>query len=309
MGIALHAYHDSNASFPPACDANVGSSWQKFWYISWMSRIMPFVELDNTWKQTVDTENITLYAWDSRYQGLAQVQQIFICPSDNRVQVAVDVPEYGQNYRVAFTSYLGVNGISHLGGPASLLNSGQAASNNQVDPTTGNVTGMNGILVPVRNTGQSPPGIRMAGITDGLSNTLMVGERPPSNSLLFGWRFAGYGNNGDCECDVVMGISEDFRDVGVLTDPNTGIALRDVTTGQLCSIGNKDPRAANALKLKDDRLNNDCAYFHYWSLHPGGVNFVMGDGSVRFVSYNVAPIVQRAMATRAGNENIKFGDY
>jgi prepilin-type N-terminal cleavage/methylation domain-containing protein/prepilin-type processing-associated H-X9-DG protein len=313
MGLALHAYHDAFLSFPWACDANVGSNWQKFWYISWQSRIMPFVELDNTWKQTVDNENNTIYAWDASYLGLAQVQQVFVCPADPRVATAVDVPEYGQNYRVAFTSYLGVNGISHLGGPASLLNSPASAQLNQIDPTTGRKTGMSGILIPVRNWGQNPAGQKMANVVDGLSTTLMVGERPPSNSLLFGWRFAGYGNNGDCECDVVMGISEDFRDVGVLRDPNTSQPLRDYTTGQLCSIGNQDPRVVTgpnpALSLKQDIMQNDCAYFHYWSLHPGGVNFLFGDGSVKTLAYTINPTIQRALATREGRETLNTGEY
>jgi prepilin-type N-terminal cleavage/methylation domain-containing protein/prepilin-type processing-associated H-X9-DG protein len=310
QGIALHAYHDSYGSFPPACDANVGprSTWQKYWYLSWQSRLMPFIELDNTWKQTDAYENVTIYAWDAGYQGLAQVHQVFICPSDNRVSVAVDVPEYGNSYRVAFTSYLGLNGISHLGGPASSLYN-PSVTNNHVDPTTGHVTGMTGVFLPVRNIGNNPQGIRMASVTDGLSTTMLVGERPPSNSLLFGWRFAGFGNNGDCECDVVMGISEDFSDVGTLTDPNTGMTLLDFDTKQPCSIGNRDPRQPTALKFKADRPNNDCAYFHYWSLHSGGGNFLMGDGSARFLSYNTDPIIQRALATREGKEVIKAGEF
>jgi hypothetical protein len=33
----------------------------------------------------------------------------------------------------------------------------------------------------------------MADITDGLSNTLMVGERPPSSDFQYGWWYAGAG--------------------------------------------------------------------------------------------------------------------
>src|SRR5205814_1419059 len=37
------------------------------------------------------------------------------------------------------------------------------------------------------------------------------------------------------------------------------------------------------------------------SLHSGGVNILLGDGSVRFVSNNINPNTWQALATRAGN--------
>ena len=39
-----------------------------------------------------------------------------------------------------------------------------------------------------------------------------------------------------------------------------------------------------------------------WSLHPGGSNFLMGDGSVRFIKESVTPTVFSALASRAGGE-------
>jgi prepilin-type processing-associated H-X9-DG protein len=41
---------------------------------------------------------------------------------------------------------------------------------------------------------------------------------------------------------------------------------------------------------------------HARSLHPGGVNLALGDGSVRFVSDHVDLAMWRAAATRAGGE-------
>jgi prepilin-type processing-associated H-X9-DG protein len=154
---------------------------------------------------------------------------------------------------------------------------------------------MNGILIPVQNaTGVCPPGIRLAAITDGTSNTLMIGERPPSKDLIFGWMFAGFGNSGDGDGDVILGISErhETDSPGPQTDPD----------GKPCSRGSPDPNSPLAYKLRPGSLFNQCDQFHYWSLHPGGANFCLGDGSVRFLSYDVNPIVQRAMATRAGGE-------
>jgi prepilin-type processing-associated H-X9-DG protein len=48
-------------------------------------------------------------------------------------------------------------------------------------------------------------------------------------------------------------------------------------------------------------LNNQCDMFHFWSLHPGGANFLFADGTVRFLHYSAAPIMP-ALASRAGGE-------
>ena len=44
--------------------------------------------------------------------------------------------------------------------------------------------------------------------------------------------------------------------------------------------------------LQPGNVNDRCDQVHFWSLHSGGVNFLLGDGSVRFVTYtanNVLP--------------------
>ena len=313
IGLALHSYHDQMGSFPPGLDnmplyTSTGPKrTQKYWMISWLTRIMPWVEQRNVYTQMSQEEDNTAvplpnryYPWDNRrFLGLGTEQLIYSCPADNRTLVVTQVSEYGDSYRIAFTAYQGVNGICHRGGhtyPGG--SSGDfPTKNDEIDPATGHPTGMNGILIPVQNTtGSCPSGVRLADITDGTSNTLMVGERPPSKDLIFGWMFAGYGNSGDGDGDVILGISErhDFDSPG---DPPQA----DLN-GKVCSKGSPDPNSPLAYKLSPGNLFNQCDQFHYWSLHTGGANFCLGDGSVHFLSYDTSPIVQRAMATRAGNE-------
>ena len=45
------------------------------------------------------------------------------------------------------------------------------------------------------------------------------------------------------------------------------------------------------------------------SYHPGGVNMLFGDGSVRFIKESVALSVWRALCTRNGGEVISGSDY
>jgi prepilin-type processing-associated H-X9-DG protein len=312
IGLALHQYHDQHGSFPPGLDnmpwfvASGPKQTQKYWMLSWMTRILPFVEQEAIWRQMDQEENNPqiarpnrYYPWNNqRFIGLGTEQPLFSCPADRRTLVVSQATEWGVNYTIAFTTYQGVSGISHRGGHTYTGNTATwrlTTQNDEIDPTTGLKTGMNGMLLPVQNTGVCPPGVKMACVSDGLSSTLMVGERPPSTDLIFGWLFAGFGVSGDGDGDVILGISErnEFNAFGH-TDPS----------GQPCSAGHPDPNNLAAYRLSPGDLNNPCDQWHYYSLHPGGANFCMGDASVRFLSYSTSPKVQRALATRAGGEPV-----
>src|SRR5581483_9952628 len=67
-----------------------------------------------------------------------------------------------------------------------------------------------GIVIPVACSKTTPnkKGTTIGDITDGTSNTLLVGERPPSTDMNFGWGFAGYGASGNGDCDVMLGVNE-----------------------------------------------------------------------------------------------------
>jgi prepilin-type processing-associated H-X9-DG protein len=59
------------------------------------------------------------------------------------------------------------------------------------------------------------------------------------------------------------------------------------------------------------RASDNCAVNSFWSAHTGGGNFVMGDGSVRFINYSAATTpasagasvsLLQALATCGGGE-------
>ena len=120
--------------------------------------------------------------------------------------------------------------------------------------------------------------VRLADIRDGLSSTLLAGERPPSADLFFGWWYAGYGQRGTGSTDMTLGV----REVNVRGPRFSG-----------CAPG--------PYHFARGQLSNQCDQFHFWSLHAGGANFAFCDGSVRFLGY-AADSVLPALATRAGGE-------
>ncbi len=297
IGLALHNYHDNNGYLPPATDNSPppsarGSNY--YWGWSWMARILPYVEQPNLYQQA-DTFARTVS--DDPWTGgnpagnpaLRTVLSTWQCPSDNRVYLSQYVPGQvgkgggGETLDVAFTSYLGVSGIHsfNTGGSRTPVWSEGAIHAYNPPPSGG---------------GNDLQKTRLADIIDGLSNTLFVGERPPSKDLVFGWWFAGAGepNNANSlsgASDVVLGVREE--NYNVYADCPRGNST-GLITGYRFAAGD---------------LNSNCDQFHFWSLHPGGANFLLGDGSVHFFTYSIDDgtdnSIMIALATRAGGEPVE----
>jgi prepilin-type N-terminal cleavage/methylation domain-containing protein/prepilin-type processing-associated H-X9-DG protein len=274
MGLALHTYHNVHSAFPPALDSRerplsyAGSSYrypgyQPYW--SWMARIMPYYEQDNLYRQADDwarsgegtkPDPIRWWPWGDR-QGktnpaLGTPAKVWQCPADSRTalvsEVSINTTTPNVKVTVAFTTYLGISGRDF--------------------------SSFDGILLPNRV-------LRLADITDGTSNTLLVGERPPSADLIWGWWFAGGGQNGDGSSDVVMGVRERCVIPDYLRAPYN------------CLSG--------PYTFRPGSLYNQCDQFHFWSLHSGGANFLFADASVHFLNYSADNLLP-ALATRNGGE-------
>lgn len=237
IGIALHGYHDSHQAFPSGVQGPLSRPYP---FLSWNAVILPHLEQDNLWNSIRGA-----YLQDPNFLHVpphvhrGTVVTVFACPADPRSLSPAGkfLPE-----EIAFTSYLGIEGTDYRR--------------------------MDGVLF-LDST------IRMADVVDGTSNTLLVGERPPSADEKLGWWYAGWGQSQDGSAEMVLGVSE-----------------RNVSYSE-CFRG--------PYRFGQGRIDNQCDCFHFWSLHSGGGHFSLVDGSVHFLPYSAYAIMP-ALATRSGGE-------
>ena len=196
---------------------------------------------------------------------------LLACPSDDSVAELSSAQFQWSNCEVATTSYKGVLGDTWLGqlegstfnNDASLYPSGVYDEPSPYLATHRDChrdTRCRGIFY--RHTFRGP--VRMARVTDGTSQTMMIGEDIPS----YNRHSTAFYSNGDwCSCNIPI---------------NNLIHL--------------PPEVVDTQFWWDQQS--------FRSRHPGGANFCFVDGSVRFVSEAVDNVVYRTSCTRDGGETV-----
>jgi prepilin-type N-terminal cleavage/methylation domain-containing protein/prepilin-type processing-associated H-X9-DG protein len=278
IGLALHNYHDTNSTFPPGgvtngpcCGTQSGGTWTIY--------ILPFVEQDNLYKQ-YDFSKTNEQNANPKFNPAVPVRQFiktYNCPSDlniNKLLVPASGPGADNGLLYATGSYRGVAGLTDGTG--------------WFDAECGRVFPLSqrGVLHSMSDPKSPPPfpknytappyGVeRIASITDGTSNTLMVGEYSTRTSdtrtTFWGYTYTSYNQS-----EVVL-------------PPQSRQLLNDFDACSAIIV----PGFTNG--------NNPCK--RGWaSFHPGVVNFCMADGSVRSISTNIDMLQLGAMATIANGE-------
>ena len=235
LGLALHDHHNTWKYFPTPKD-HAGFNEEYHW-VGWMYQTLPYLEHEAVYKQGQSPDTfIQAKTWGT-------IIPVFLCPADGRENAGgvwdgmFAVNTFGlTSYTFGLTSYLGVVGKHNTTGP--------------------DWDGVFGRQV----------GVKIRDITDGLSNTLMVGERPPSPDKAWGWWASNIGDNS----------------LWAIVDlPSWGLPLPQDSKGD----GSGKP-CPNRFYFGPGDIANYCDTGHFWSFHTGGGNWLLCDGSVRFINYS-----------------------
>jgi prepilin-type N-terminal cleavage/methylation domain-containing protein/prepilin-type processing-associated H-X9-DG protein len=169
FGIALHAYHDVNGTFPPGAPVDVTS-------LGWNSFTLPYIEQDNVWKLMSPTAGA--YSGGetgvNRRNGAHRVAT-FLCPSyaEERSNSAIDDTPVNQlAYTIHYVGNMGPKGTNPTTGAAYAWSNCGSQGGLAVE-------GMLPYHTAVWSCSSRPTktsGVTMTGISDGTSNTLMVFE-------------------------------------------------------------------------------------------------------------------------------------
>jgi prepilin-type N-terminal cleavage/methylation domain-containing protein/prepilin-type processing-associated H-X9-DG protein len=311
IGLGLHNYHSTNDRFPIgggfAIQAYSPTNWAPNWTtwngFSAHALMLPYMEQTPTYNAI----NFMLYAGDPNQtnggvqNSTAWYSKItsFLCPSDGNA----GNNSGGNNW----CSYGGSQGTTSNGGP------GAGVGSSNPNQTTGLFAHANSY------------GIRDC--TDGSSNTIAFGEYLVGGPV----QANTYRGNGT-DLAVVTGYYDvSSNQVGLLADmaicntawmsgtPTAGISN---CIGRCWLLGSAGytmfqtivPPNSTQYKWGGCRNCSGCGmdstnYMNASSNHSGGANFLLADGSVRFIKNSVSQPTYWALGTRANGEVVDSSSY
>ncbi len=233
IGLALHNYHDVHKMFPMASYWS-GANWRSMW--GWSAMILPYLEQVNVYETLgVDSRLFEDAANDpDGLNALRTPLAVFLCPSDNVGD--------GININRPFPDQ--PTGLMQVPVGTTFAKSNYMGSNGDRD--SDGIFPSGGGKVAIRD------------VIDGLTNTIMVGERRSSDDFWAGiWAGQEYSEDNITNVWCVAGKTE--------YQMNTGKHSRDPA----------------------DSLANDQPLIAFSSEHTGGAFFLLGDGSVRFINETI----------------------
>ena len=239
IALAAHSHVDARGRLPAGTDPGTSATPYRGWLVS----LLPFLEETATANLVAAEYRASPDPFDmATHPTFSTPIALFACPEDARASIAQPVPRY--RMIAGLSSYLGSSGRD--------------------------ATAQDGVLYAGSAT-------RFADVLDGVSKTLLAGERPPSPKFDLGWWYAGMGVGVDGALDHTVGTaSTDRNPFGGCGDP--------------------------VYPFQPGRLKDECSANHFWSLHPGGGgHFAFLDGAVRFFTYDAAAVLVD-LSTRAGGE-------
>ena len=278
MGIALHNYHDVNGTFP--LDRILLPPYTNLNSYSVHSGLLPFVE------QTPLFNSLNFaftYTDPTNTTVVATSVATFLCPSDTTQNVPVGWA--GTNYVVSEGAFL----------PWRWGASDQTGANASFPPPNG------GFFADYTYP--------MSSFTDGLSNTAMISERVLGD-------FSNSISTEKSDLYKVQVTVTNFNDAIAQCQAIdiTNLSFQNLSTAGAPWVWSHD--AETLYRHVNTPNKRSCMFPPSWRLyinansrHAGGVNLLVGDGTVRFIKDSINLAAWQAVGTRNGGEIISADSY
>jgi prepilin-type N-terminal cleavage/methylation domain-containing protein/prepilin-type processing-associated H-X9-DG protein len=308
IGLAVHGFHDVHKFLPPAgtSDGKPFSSgpWPNAGEgTNWSVYILPYIEQGNVWNRLTFTgdagwtdnagqknssavNNVTLAA--------GAVMPIYRCPSDPHPALIGNGSNVPGNVLVSRNSYVAISGAVDRLDAAGLFRESRNTDSSSWSIDFG-ITAWGGMIAPAFNR------ITLLGVTDGLSNTMMVSEQ---SAYLY---YANGQRGGDWDMTTTAnglfrGHPGTYRDgTGNLSGGARWMDSRGQTSTTIRYRINQSTGwtpSQDYVGVSGSRWQSEGANVPLVSTHSGGVNALAGDGSVRFLSDSTDLLMLARYATR-----------
>lgn len=237
LGLALHNYHSAIGCFPPGwiCEYDSNNTIIAAPEWGWTVFLFPYLEQDNLYRQMrVSDRTLGMTASDDAQGGIFGYQLLRVklgmlrCPSDTTADLLPKAlrPWGGTNFEPSTSNYVGIMGFFDAAG--DFANTGLFVGNRSY---------------------------KFRDMTDGTSNTVVVGERHK-------------------RC-----LSASWPGPADITDASP--------SGVYHVVGRMSVKLNNMLPITPGQQPiYDCAE-GLGSGHPGGAHFLVGDGAVRFLTDSI----------------------
>ena len=285
FGLAMHNFHDVNGNLPASDRPNASTNAPR---IAGITLMLPFFEqstLYNAYNQS--------YTWGVVQNSTVVRSKVasFLCPSSAAGDVLDGDPQPPATWSAtvaAATDYSPTLGIDTRLGPTGLGLAGNAGDTTTVGAWSG--------MMP-KNTKSN-----LATVTDGLSNTIAFAEsagRPyvfRKGPKRVGGDLTGHRVNAGGWSRPASDFSIDGSSMDGSVIP--GPCPLNCTNGE--DIG---PTTFPYVYYGSEGTGEAFAF------HPGGANFLIGDGSVRFIKDTIAMRIFATLITRSGGELASSDQY
>ena len=282
LALACHLHHETFRTLPrsgsqvlDSPDYGWGDSGGSSRCWSWIARVLPYLEQENLARQG-SVPTATLLGSGVLTTDL----RVLLCPSDDAAGGRTGRANFPAATSVAVTNYKGVAGANWCYGlwrnepPGDCVpaEAGKMPGGAPLEPPRLDHR-------PYRDGGLDNGNgllwrsdvirrLRLSDVRDGTAHTLMIGEDVPDLNVHNAWPYAN-GATGTCAIPPNAGVLPQY----------SGTAYQPATWHNVYS---------------------------FRSRHPGGLQFALADGSVRFFSDTIGLSIYRNLATIAGGEPVSF---